>query len=363
MNCSRPIHATFDGRALQHNYRVARQYAPGARIWAVIKANAYGHGLWRAVDALRSEADGFAVLEPETGAALREAGIEQPILLLEGVFSTRDWRLAREHRLTAVAHCDEQLAMLAADWRSEAPLSLYIKINSGMNRLGFSGAEMAALRQRLTELPGAGLTYMTHFADADGARGVQEQCRRFHELIGDWRGPVSLGNSAAILRHPEGHGDWVRPGVMLYGGSPFSDVSAEKFDLRPVMSLESRLIGIQHLQAGDRVGYGGNFVAEKDMRIGIVACGYADGYPRHAGTGTPIAVCGVRTRLVGRISMDMLTCDVTEIPAAQLGAPVTLWGQGEGGYIPADQVAAAAGTICYELFCAVAPRVPVDMRA
>jgi alanine racemase len=178
-------------------------------------------------------------------------------------------------------------------------------------------------------------------------------------MADDWRGPVSLANSAAILRHPQTHGDWVRPGIMLYGASPFADVSAESLGLRPAMTLESAVIGVQALSVGDRVGYGGTFTADRPMRIGIVACGYADGYPRHAPTGTPIAVMGKRTRTIGRVSMDMLACDLSDIPEAGIGAPVTLWGEGIAGTVAADEVATAAGTVAYELFCAVAPRVPV----
>ncbi len=211
--------------------------------------------------------------------------------------------------------------------------------------------------------PGVALTLMTHFADADGERGVAEQLARFREMAGDWAGPVSLANSAAVLRHPQTHADWVRPGIMLYGSSPFADASAESLGLHPVMALESAIIGVQEIAAGARVGYGGTFVAARPMRIGVVACGYADGYPRHAPSGTPIAVLGQATRTVGRVSMDMLACDLTAIPQAGIGAPVTLWGAGAAGYVPADEVAAAAGTIAYELFCALAPRVPVSFVA
>mgnify|MGYP000275883221 CR=1 FL=1 len=186
-------------------------------------------------------------------------------------------------------------------------------------------------------------------------RWANWQLARFRLLAGVWRGPVSLGNSAAILRHPEGHGDWVRPGIMLYGGSPFADTLADKFGLQAAMALESRIIAVQQIAPGERVGYGGLFVAEQAMRIGIVACGYADGYPRSAVCGTPIVVCGRRTTTVGRVSMDMLACDLTDIPEAGVGSPVVLWGEG----LPASDVAAAAGTLAYELFCALAQRVPV----
>lgn len=359
MNVSRPIRAHISAAALRHNYRVARRFAPAAKAWAVVKANAYGHGQWRAVEALRGEADGFALLEPENAVALREAGIAAPILLLEGIFSARDARAVARYGLTTVIHCREQLDLLLASLPADARCGVYLKLNTGMNRLGMGGADLGDARTRLADYPGVATTLMTHFAEADGAEGVAGQLARFHEMAGDWAGPVSLANSAAILRFPETHRDWVRPGIMLYGASPFAGESAAALGLQPAMALESAIIGIQELQAGDRVGYGGTFTAARAMRIGIVACGYADGYPRHAPSGTPIAVAGQRTLTVGRVSMDMLACDISDIPAAGLGAPVTLWGDGAAGCVPADEVAAAAGTIAYELFCALAPRVPV----
>jgi alanine racemase len=361
MKTSRPIRARIAPAAILHNYRLAKHYAPQSRAWAVVKANAYGHGQWRAVEALRGEADGFALLECENAVALREAGVTQPILLLEGVFSARDVRAVVEYRLTCVIHCLEQLELLVRNGSFAVPMALCLKLNTGMNRLGFTAATLPRAWEILHQLPSVEVTLMTHFADADGERGVSWQLDRFRALAGDWTGPVSLGNSAAILRHPDGHGDWVRPGIMLYGASPFAGQSAEALGLQPAMTLESAIIGVQELAPGDRVGYGGTFTAERAMRIGVVACGYADGYPRHAPSGTPIAVMGRRTRTLGRVSMDMLACDLTDLPEAGIGAPVTLWGKGIAGDVPADEVAAAAGTIAYELFCALAPRVPVVM--
>ncbi|MGB9354799.1 MAG: alanine racemase, partial [Azonexus sp.] len=242
----------------------------------------------------------------------------------------------------------------------EAPLAIYLKLNTGMNRLGLTAVDLQKAREMLAGKINAELTLMTHFAEADGGRGIDEQMARFAALRGDWRGPVSLANSAALLRYPPTHADWVRPGIMLYGSSPFAERSADDLGLQAVMALESEIIGVQRLTAGDRVGYGGTFVAERPMRIGIVACGYADGFPRHAPSGTPIAVMGRLTQTVGRVSMDMLACDLSDIPDAGIGAPVTLWGNGAAGPVAADAVARAAGTIAYELFCALAPRVPVD---
>lgn len=359
MKTSRPIRVRLAPAAIVHNYQLARRCAPAARAWAVIKADAYGHGQWLAVQALRGEADGFALLECENAVALREAGITEPILLLEGVFSARDVRAVVDHGLSCVIHCPEQLELLVRNGRFEAPLSIYLKLNTGMNRLGFTAATLPAALELLRQLPQLEITLMTHFAEADGERGVDWQLERFAAMVGDWRGPVSLANSAAILRHPATHGDWVRPGIMLYGASPFADETAAALGLKPAMALESAIIGVQHLVAGERVGYGGTFTADRPMRIGVVACGYADGYPRHAPTGTPLAVMGRRTRTIGRVSMDMLACDLTDLPEAGIDSPVTLWGEGLAGTVPADEVAAAAGTIAYELFCAVAPRVPV----
>ena len=359
MTTSRPIRARISPAALLHNYRLAKQHAPAARAWAVIKADAYGHGQWRAVQTLRDEADGFALLETENGLALREAGITQPILLLEGIFNARDARAVVEYDLTSVVHCIDQLDMLIAAVNREKALKIYLKLNTGMNRLGFTAKQLPTVLETLRQLPQIEVTLMTHFAEADGERGIAWQMDRFKAMIGKWHGPVSLANSAAILRHQETQADWVRPGIMLYGASPFADQSAEALGLQPVMTLQSAIIGIQTLAAGDRVGYGGTFTAARAMRIGIVACGYADGYPRHAPSGTPIVVMGRRTTTLGRVSMDMLACDITDIREAGIGAPVTLWGAG----LPADEVATAAGTIAYELFCAVAPRVPVEVVA
>jgi alanine racemase len=358
---SRPIRALISGAALLHNYRLAKRLAPHARAWAVIKADAYGHGQWRAVDTLRAEADGFAVLECENAVDLRLAGISQPILLLEGVFSARDALAVAEYRLSTVIHCLEQLDLLLTAVPRGSPLAIHLKLNTGMNRLGLDAVDLARAREILSEADNVTLTMMTHFAEADGERGVDEQMTRFSAMTGDWAGQVTLANSAALLRYPQTHADWVRPGIMLYGSRPFADCSADDLGLQPVMALESEIIAVQRLFPGDRVGYGGTFVAERPMRIGIVACGYADGYPRHAPSGTPVAVLGRLTGTIGRVSMDMLACDLTDIPDAGIGAPVTLWGNGAAGMVAADAVAAAAGTIAYELFCALAPRVPVTL--
>lgn len=362
---SRPIRATVSLPALRHNYLIAQRYAQagGARALAVVKANAYGHGIARAARALAGIADGFAVLEVREAIALREAGCRQPIVLLEGFFSPDDLADFARWQLTPVLHRLDQLdAIEAATAAGILPgrWPVFLKINTGMNRLGFTAATLAIARQRVAASAAFGeVTLMSHFADADGGQGAADidwQSERLLTLSGDWQGTLSLANSAALLRHPVAVCGWVRPGIMLYGASPFADQSAAALGLQPVMTLRSEIIGVQEIAAGERVGYACTFTADRPARIGVVACGYADGYPRHAGTGTPILVNGRRTRTLGRVSMDMLACDLTDLPEAGVGSPVTLWGEG----LPADEVAAAAGTIAYELFCALAARVPVS---
>lgn len=353
---TRPIRATIDLSALRGNFALARQRAEGAPLWAVVKANAYGHGLMRAAEALDDLADGFALLDLDDAIALREAGFRQPILLLEGFFEVDELPLLVEYGLTPVVHCLEQVEMLASA-ALPARLQVYLKLNTGMNRLGLSAEEFHAALTALETTPGvSGITLMTHFADADLERGIAWQMARLEEATEGCDHPVSLANSAALLRYAETRRGWARPGIMLYGSSPFpQDESADSLGLRPVMTLTSQLVAVQELKADERVGYGGIFTAERPMRIGIVACGYADGYPRHAPVGTPILVEGRRTRTVGRVSMDMIMVDLEGIPDAGIGSPVVLWGEG----MPVDDVAAAAGTVSYELLCALAQRVPV----
>jgi alanine racemase len=320
----------------------------------VVKANAYGHGLLRSAAAL-SGADGFALLELEDAVRLREAGFRQRIALLEGFFDPGELPVLATHRLDPVVHSLDQVEMLDR-LPGGGKLDVLLKANTGMNRLGLAAHEFPQALERLRRNARVGeITLLTHFADADDARGVAWQLESLRRLPGYGTLPMSLANSAAILRYPETHCDWVRPGIMLYGCSPFPDSVGSESGLKPVMMLETRIIAVQALKAGDAVGYGGAFRAEREMRIGVVACGYADGYPRHAPTGTPILVGGKRTRTLGRVAMDMLFADLTGIAEAAIGSPVTLWGEG----LSADEVAAGAGTVSYELLCALSPRVPV----
>jgi alanine racemase len=351
---ARPIQARIDPGALENNLRVVRRAAPSARIMAVIKADGYGHGLARVAGAL-SAADGFALLDIRDAAELREAGFRQAILLLEGAFDAGDMALAARYDLACVVHSPWQLALLDA-CPGRATLDVWLKVNTGMNRLGFAPQQAAqALEQLRRHRAVRGITLMTHFANADEARGIAEPLALFNGFAAPYRMPRSLANSAALLRYPETHGDWVRPGLMLYGASPFTDVGAQQLGLRPAMTLSSRIIAVQELRAGDEVGYGALFRAEHALRIGIAACGYADGYPRHAPNGTPVLVDGQRTQTLGRVSMDMLYVDLSGLPQAGIGSAVTLWGEG----LPVEEVARAAGTASYELMCALTARVPV----
>ncbi|MFZ3141428.1 alanine racemase [Polaromonas sp.] len=359
----RPILATVHSAALSHNLARVRAAAPDARVWAVVKANAYGHGIERVFDALRS-ADGFALLDLAEAQRLRALDWRGPILLLEGCFEPRDLELCSRLGLWHTIHCNEQIDWLAAH-KTQLPHRVFLKMNTGMNRLGFTPERFRAAWIRLNALPQVEeISLMQHFPDADGPKGIAAPLQAFDAVTHDLPGERTLSNSAAILRHAgllAGRSDWVRPGIVLYGSAPdFPEHSAGHWDLQPTMTLSSRIIGLQHLVAGDTVGYGSSFVAEGPMRIGVAACGYADGYPRHCSTGTPVLVNGVRCRMVGRVSMDMITVDLAPVPGAGMGSEVTLWGRAsKGGVLPIDDVARAAGTVGYELMCAVAPRVPV----
>jgi alanine racemase len=361
----RPIAATIHASSLSHNLARVRRAVPDARVWAVVKANAYGHGIERVFDALRA-ADGFALLDLDEAVRVRDLGWRGPILLLEGVFEPRDLELCSRLSLWHAVHCSEQIDMLAAH-KTQQPHRVFLKLNSGMNRLGFTPASFRTAWSRLDALPQVDeISLMTHFSDADADRGIAHQVRAFTEATRDLPGERSLANSAAVLRHaqdPQVRGDWVRPGIAVYGSSPdHPEHDIAHWDLRPTMTLASRLIGVQQLQPGDTVGYGSSFTADAPIRVGVVACGYADGYPRHCGTGTPVLVDGVATRLLGRVSMDMLAVDLTPVPQARIGSEVTLWGYASNGAVqPIDDVARAAGTLGYELMCALALRVPTSV--
>lgn len=371
----RPIQATVHTEALRNNLTRARQSAPDARVWAVVKANAYGHGIERVFEGLRG-ADGFALLDLGEAERVRALGWRGPILLLEGVFEQRDLELCSRLDLWHTVHCNEQIDMLATH-KTHVPHRVFLKVNTGMNRLGFAPQRYRTAWMRLNALPQVDeISLMTHFSDADDAKGINQQLDVFNAATQDLPGERSLSNSAAILRHMGGDAamagadqrmtsDWIRPGIVLYGSAPdFPEHSAAHWDLQPAMTLASKIVATQDLVAGDTVGYGSSYTAQQAMRIGVVACGYADGYMRSSpGThdrGTPVLVGGVRTRTVGRVSMDLIAVDLTPVPAAGFGSEVTLWGRSiSGTVLPIDEVAQAGGTVGYELMCALAARVPV----
>ena len=373
----RPIQATVSVDNLRHNLARARAAAGGARVWAVVKANAYGHGIERAFPALRA-ADGFALLDLAEAETLRALGWGGPILLLEGCFGLDDLATCERLNLWHVVHDTAQIHWLASRRKARAH-RVFLKLNSGMNRLGFEPQQYRAAWQRLQELPAVGaISHMTHFATADGADGIDDALERFQSAVDALPGERSLCNSAALLRFGRDAmparrdaaavlGDWVRPGIALYGASPTGLApDARHWGLRPAMSLRTRIIGVQTVEPGSAVGYGAGFRAERAMRVGVAAVGYADGYPRHAPSGTPIVVDGVRTRIIGRVSMDMVTVDLDPVRAAgraaDIGSPVLCWGQHMDAELGIDEVAEAAGTLGYELMCALARRVPVHLE-
>lgn len=351
----RPARALIDLDALRHNYRLAREMS-GARALAVVKADAYGHGAVRCAQALEAEADGFAVACIEEALALREAGIRAPILLLEGFFEADELTLIDQHDLWCVIHAQWQVEAVEQA-RLSKPLTLWLKLDSGMHRVGLHPADyQVAYRRLLASGKVSKIVLMSHFARADepACERTAEQLALFQQAREGLSAEVSLRNSPAVLGWPQVPSDWVRPGIMLYGATPFEQAHEQAARLQPVMTLESKVISVRELPAGEPVGYGARFVSERPTRVGVVAMGYADGYPRHAPTGTPVLVDGQLTRLIGRVSMDMLTVDLTDLPHAGLGSHVELWGK----RVLASEVAMAAGSIPYQIFCNLR-RVPL----
>ncbi len=365
---NRPILASIYTEAFGHNLHRIRELAPESKIWAVIKAKAYGHTLEAALKGLGST-DGFALLDIADAQELRDLGWSGRILLLEGLFCQEELALASKLHCDLVVHSEKQVQWLEIkDGHTAHPLNIFLKLNSGMNRLGFQ-PEVYRLAFHRLHSAGYHLHHMTHFANADQvdrSPSVGQQMECFDKAITDLQAPTSLANSAAILWHRNALGDWVRPGIMLYGVSPtgaYADIV--RADLKPVMDLRSEIIDIQHLKKGEHIGYGGRFKAPEDMRIGVIACGYADGYPRHAQDGTPVWVAGAAEDdsdticpIAGQVSMDMLTIDLREAPKAKVGTVVELW----GNQVPVDDVAQMSGTIGYELLCALTARVAIQIK-
>lgn len=347
---------TVDAAALCNNLAVVRRFAPAARVIAAVKANAYGHGLVHAARALVG-ADAFAVARVEEGIALRAARIAHPIVVLEGVFAATELEVAAGHDLQLVVHSFEQIAMLE-QYPGTHRFAAWLKLDTGMNRLGFRPEDFAAAYARLKSCASVGsLRLLTHLACAESVGSVEttRQLDRFRAVINALGEPLerSIANSAGIIAWPETHAEWVRPGLMLYGASPFAERSAADLGLLPVMTFATQLIAVRSVAAGDAIGYNGVWRAQRSSRIGVAAVGYGDGYPRCMREGAPVLIEGREAPVVGRVSMDMTMLDVTDLPDAAVGDEVTLWGKG----LPAERVAPFADTIAYELFCRIAQRV------
>jgi alanine racemase len=362
----RLIRALVDTAALRHNLGTIRASAPGARVMAVVKANAYGHGLVSTALALAA-ADAFAVARLDEGIALRSAGVRAPIVLLEGVFSAEQLAEAAHHRFELVVHDPLQIELLEAH-RDARRFVVWIKMDTGMNRLGFRPEAFAPAlaRMRALTIPALELRVMTHLARADerGEPMTREQIERFETtlastgLSGAQRLATSIGNSAGTLGWPQARGDWVRPGLALYGVSPFAGETAAKLGLKPVMTLETTVLTVREVKRGETVGYAGAWRAGRDSAIAILAAGYGDGLPRRLDNGTPVLIGGARFPLVGRVSMDMIAVDVSGAPAMAVGSKAVIWGAG----LPVEEVATHADTIPYELLCGVSQRVPLELE-
>lgn len=344
--------ARIDLAALQHNLQIARQHAPTSRLWAVIKANAYGHGALPVAAAIAAQADGFALARVSEALALRAAGYSLPLLVLGGFHDDAELHRACDQQLQLVIHTPAQLQQLQ---RSGLKPRCWLKVDSGMHRLGFAPAEIAAAHRQLQQLSGQEVGLISHFACADDPAdtATAQQLACFNHSCAGLAGPRSLANSAAILAHPASHSDWNRPGIMLYGGAPLLAVAAAEQQLKPVMTLASRVIAVRPLAAGEAVGYGASWRSTKATRIAVIAIGYGDGYPRHAPSGTPVLINGQRYPVAGRVSMDLLTVDIGGAAIGE-GDEAILWGEG----LAASEIAACANTIDYALFCGVTARVP-----
>jgi alanine racemase len=353
----RPLKAIINHQALLTNLNHVKKIANQSKVMSVLKANAYGHNLLDVAKTLNSS-DGFAVLSINEAIQLRENNFKQTILLLEGFFDKDEVNIASELRVNVTVHNQRQIELINKA-KPRFPINIHLKVNTGMNRLGFMPDEINYLLESLNSNPYIeDIVLMTHFSTADEKEGIEKQLGIFNLISDNYNYSASVANSAAIIRYPESRLDWVRPGIMLYGLSPFKDKTAKELDLIPAMTLMSEIIAVQNIKAGSSVGYGLDFKANKDMRIGIVACGYADGYPRHAKNGTPVAIDGYLSSLVGRVSMDMLYVDLTKIPSANIGSKVELWGE----KVSVDSVAQFSGTVGYELICAISASQRVPLR-
>jgi len=352
----RPARALINPDALRHNLERVRAHVSVTHVMAIAKADGYGHGLpW--VARVLSGADAFGVASLEEAIRLREAGIEQPVVMLEGFFQPDELPQLVQHRIESVVHHWSQLWDLEHAERLNGTIDVWVKVDTGMHRIGFNPEAVPEVVRRLKVCMAVGrVRTLSHFPCADNRFDTTTpyQIRTFDELTHNLNTERSLANSAGIINWPSSHFEWVRPGIMLYGVSPTIGVTARELDLRPVMTLESEIISIAARRKGDAIGYGGDYVCPEDMPVGVVAIGYGDGYPRHCPPGTPVLINGVRIPLIGRVSMDMITIDLRELPDTKVGDRVVLWGEG----LPIEEIAQLSGTIPYELLCCVTSRVP-----
>ena len=352
---SRPTTATLSTANLLHNVTTIRAAAPRAKLLAMVKANAYGHGLIQTAQKLAAHVDALGVASIDEALQLRNAGIQSPITLIEGIFEPAELPIAAQQNFTVVFHTRSQLDWLAAT-KLTSSLSAWLKIDTGMGRLGFLPEDAPAALHALTTSPNirqpVGL--MSHFARADEPAEAQnrDQIACFEKFAAAHNGPKSLCNSAAIFSFPDQHYDWVRPGLALYGGAPVSGHTAAALGLKPVMTLHTRLISVKTLRRGQPVGYGARFICPEDMPIGIMAAGYGDGYSRATRTGAPILIDGIRCQIAGRVSMDMAAIDLRAHPGAKVGSKVILWGEG----LPVEEVALHTDSINYDLLTGLQPR-------
>jgi alanine racemase len=352
---SRPATVTIDLEALRHNLARVRGLAPDSKVMAVVKADGYGHGLERVARAL-ADAEAFGVAALSDAERLRAIGLRNRIVLLSGFDESADLEVLRELEVDTVVHHDAQLALLEAD-RGSKPIRVWLKFDTGMHRLGFAPDRCKELHARLRALPNVAdeLVAMTHFASSDDFEGAQTlaQLQAFSGVTACMGAPVSMSNSAAVLGWPDAHRDWVRAGGALYGLSVVEGKTGADFGLKPVMKLSTRLLAVNRVAKGERVGYSATWECPEDMNVGVAAIGYGDGYPRSAPSGTPVLVNGQRVQLIGRVSMDLMTIDLRKLPHAKVGDEVTLWGP----ELPVEEIARAAGTISYELTCSITRRV------
>ncbi|MEJ2694089.1 MAG: alanine racemase [Candidatus Thiodiazotropha sp.] len=347
--------ALIDHAALRHNLQRVREAAPASRVWVVLKADAYGHGLERVARTL-AQADGFAVARLDEAVRLRRLDPARPILILGGCYTRDELEVAARQRFEVTLHQHLQLALLDEMDRHAPPLRVWLKVDTGMHRLGFAPGLVEGVAERLSRHSKVGsLNLLTHLANADDRSdsATHSQLHQFDSLDQGRYQACSIANSAGVLGFEASHRDWVRPGIMLYGASPFLEGRAEQDGLRPVMTLRSRVVSVKLARPGDPIGYGGCYRCPEEMPVAVVAAGYGDGYPRHAVEGTPVLVGGQRLPLIGRVSMDLITLDAREYPDVRVGEEAVLWGRG----LPVEEVAEQAGTIAYELFCNVSSRV------